>query len=159
MAVEVHLRRCAPCQAAYRQISSIKECLGRTRQQVAAPADFTTSLQSRLRQLESRAFLVSERTTTKVRRTIMLTAVGVAVLMAAGLFALLAFVQQSAGPAAPAVAQWRMGRAWNDKGSRALAASLVFMRDATLRSGSPPAPVAAATEQGPDQKPVTSVSY
>jgi anti-sigma factor RsiW len=154
LAIEVHLRRCAPCQAAFRQLSSIQKCLGRTRKQVKAPEDFTSLLQMRLRQLESRAFLTSERTTLKLRRTMMLTAVGAAILMAAGLFALLALVQQSAESTATGITQWRPGRAgWDSGGSRFSSASAALVEPA----GSRPVPV--EVQSGSDQKPITSVTY
>lgn len=156
LSVEVHLRGCARCQAAHRQISSIKECLGRTRRQVSAPEDFGIAVQSRLRQLESRTFLVGERSSFKLRRTMMITAVGAALLIAAGLFALLALVRQAQEPAVTQLAGLGSGMSTRGLiGSRNPTASFLFVRDVA-----PPLPAdGAAASRSPERKPVTRISF
>lgn len=159
LAVELHLRRCAPCQAAFKQIQGIRKCLGKTRKRVCAPEDFSVSLQSRLRQLESSSFLSSARTTTKVRRTVIYTVIGVALSMAAGLFALLMLVQHSRRNADLGVAQWRPAQApLAAVGPQGSSLSFVLVREG-WPAGEPP-PLAPAMAPGVvDQKPQASVSY
>ena len=156
LAVEVHLKRCARCQAAQKQLSSIKECLGRTRRQVTAPEDFSIAVQSRLRQLESRTFLVGERSAFKLRRTMMITAVGAALLIAAGLFALLALVRQVQTPNAVQMAGLGSGMsAPGSISSRNPTASFLFVRDVA-----PPLPAdSAIANRSPERKPVTRISF
>ncbi len=65
--VEIHLRRCACCQAQRDRLAHIKACLGQ-QQPVTAPEDFTQCLQSRLRSLEKEQLLESCRRHVLLRR-------------------------------------------------------------------------------------------
>jgi len=157
LAVQVHLRRCPCCEQSYRKLSSITSCLHARR--VSAPEDFSLTLQSRLRQLESRSLLSAERAGARVRRTLMLTAVAVAVMLAGGLFALVAWTQrheQRLQVVARSASSERPVPWESALGSRP-AISLVSLRGAPLL-GPPPA-IEALPQSASDQRPLARVSY